>query len=127
MTVALTAFVCAVQGKEASLVDEWKSKKASTEQLMQLLQTYKDLGDNKAEVRTRGTKASEASSRVTGRNAVHPCCPCHAWLIDLDVLVSMVWSGPTPGRALPRGLSVGVLDECFFAERSLCPSSRSPC
>lgn len=40
-----------VQGsKEASVVDEWKSKKATTEQLMQLLQTYKDLGDSKAEV-----------------------------------------------------------------------------
>lgn len=32
-------------------MEEWQAKKASTAQLMQLLQTYKDLGDSKSEVR----------------------------------------------------------------------------
>lgn len=36
-------------GKEVSLVDEWKAKKTSTEQLLALLQTYKDLGDKNSE------------------------------------------------------------------------------
>lgn len=34
-----------------SILDEWKSKKAGTEQLLKLLHTYKDLGDAKNEVR----------------------------------------------------------------------------
>jgi hypothetical protein len=35
----------------ASILDGWKSQKNSTEQLMRLLQTYKDLGDSKSEVK----------------------------------------------------------------------------
>ncbi len=34
-----------------SSIDDWKAKKAGTEQLMKLLQTYKDIGDSKGEVR----------------------------------------------------------------------------
>lgn len=44
-------FACLQSSSSASCVDEWQSKKGSTEQLMSLLQTYKDLGDSKAEVR----------------------------------------------------------------------------
>lgn len=33
-----------------SSLDDWMSKKAGTESLLKLLQTYKDLGDSKSEV-----------------------------------------------------------------------------
>lgn len=37
-----------------SIIEDWSSKKAGTEQLLKLLQTYKDLGDAKSEVRRFG-------------------------------------------------------------------------
>ena len=49
------AVCCLQSSKEAtSLLDEWKSKKAGTEQALKLLQAYKDLGDSKGEVRACG-------------------------------------------------------------------------
>lgn len=50
----------------ASCLEEWQAKKASTAQLMQLLQTYKDLGDSKSEV--RGGAGGEG---VTARACMH--------------------------------------------------------
>jgi uncharacterized protein YjiS (DUF1127 family) len=41
----------------ASILDSWKSQKNSTEQLMRLLQTYKDLGDSKSEVKEVAVRA----------------------------------------------------------------------
>lgn len=38
------------QSHTASVLDEWKGKKQSTEHLIKLLHTYKDLGDAKDEV-----------------------------------------------------------------------------
>jgi hypothetical protein len=54
--------VSAAQGKEStSLLDEWKGKKVATESALGLLQTYKDLGDSKAEVRFAGASPRPAA------------------------------------------------------------------
>lgn len=44
----------AVKGDAPSFLDTWKAKGEHTSQLLKLLQTYKDLGDAKNEVRASG-------------------------------------------------------------------------
>lgn len=43
---------CTQSSKDApSTLEDWSAKKAGTQDLLKLLQTYKDLGDSKNEVR----------------------------------------------------------------------------
>lgn len=49
------ALYCLQNKESTALLDEWKSKKEATEGLLKLLQSYKDLGDSKGEVRSDGS------------------------------------------------------------------------
>ncbi len=52
------------------MLESWKSQAAGTAQLLKLLQTYKDIGDSKNEVRARGSaRAIAAGGKAQGRAA----------------------------------------------------------
>lgn len=51
-----------VRGDAASVLDSWKGQAAKTAQLLQLIQTYKDIGDGNNEVRLTDSNASSLAA-----------------------------------------------------------------